>query len=158
MLKIISHNLQQTNCIGKIIGKNTEKGTVICLDGDLGAGKTTLTQSIAKGLEIDEYITSPTFNIIKEYDGRLKLFHMDVYRINDIIEMIDLGYEEYIYSDGVCIIEWSDKIKEILPENRINMRLLRGKEENERTFHIDGKGSSFEKIKKELMKYDSTSN
>mgnify|MGYP000356765787 FL=1 len=158
MLKIISHNLQETNFIGKIIGKNTEKGTVICLDGDLGAGKTTLTQSIAKGIEIDEYITSPTFNIIKEYDGRLKLFHMDVYRINDIIEMIDLGYEEYIYSDGVCIIEWSDKIKEILPENRINMRLLRGKEENERTFHIDGKGSSFEKIEKELMKYDSTSN
>lgn len=158
MLNINSHDLKDTDLIGRIIGENIEKGSILCLDGDLGAGKTTLTQSIAKGLQIDEYITSPTFNIIKEYSGRLKLFHMDVYRIEDIIEMYDLGYEEYIYSDGVCVIEWSSKIKEILPENRMNIKLLRGKDDNERVFCIKGKGRVYEKITKELNKYESFRN
>ena len=158
MLKITAHNLRDTDNIGQIIGQNLEKGAVICLDGDLGAGKTTLTQSIAKGLEIDGYITSPTFNIIKEYEGRLKLFHMDVYRINNIDEMIDLGYEEYIYSDGVSVIEWSANIKEILPQNRIDIKLLRENDENKRIFYIDSKGSLYEKIMEELSKYESIRN
>ncbi len=156
MLKITARNLKDTNDIGCIIGRNIEKGAVICLDGDLGAGKTTITQSIAKGLEINGYVTSPTFNIIKEYEGKLKLFHMDVYRINDIEEMIDLGYEEYIYSDGVCVIEWSANIKDILPQNRIDIKMLRDNgEENKRILYIDGVGRLYEKVIKELKKYDS---
>lgn len=153
MLEIISHNLEDTNKIGKIIGENINKGTIICLDGDLGAGKTTLTQSIAKGLNIDDYITSPTFNIIKEYEGRLNLYHMDVYRIEDISEMYDLGYEEFFYSEGVCVIEWSHKIKEILPNERIDIHILKGKADNDRIFKIRGSGKDFEEILEELKKW-----
>ena len=99
-------NLHDTEIVGKIIARNLFKGTVLCLDGDLGAGKTTLTQFIAKEFGVDENITSPTFTIIKEYEGKLPFYHMDVYRIESDDEMYDLGYEEYIYSDGVTIIEW----------------------------------------------------
>jgi len=95
---------------------------VLALIGDLGTGKTALTRYIAKGLGIDERITSPTFTIVKEYtEGRLPLYHFDVYRIGDVEEMDELGYEEYFYSDGVCLIEWSTLIQEIIPDNAIEI-------------------------------------
>ncbi len=97
-MKIKVNNLQDTEKIGKIISRCLEKGTVLCLDGDLGAGKTAITQFIAKEFGVKEYITSPTFNIIKEYEGRLPFYHMDVYRIESEDDMYDLGYDEYIYS------------------------------------------------------------
>lgn len=144
-------NLQDTLEIGKIIAKNLENGSVLCLDGDLGAGKTTLTQFIAAELGVREYVTSPTFTIIKEYEGRLPLYHMDVYRIESEDEMYDLGYGEYIYSDGVTIIEWSQKIKNMLPEDRINIEIQKSVEENTRILDITGKGSCYEKIARELQ-------
>jgi tRNA threonylcarbamoyladenosine biosynthesis protein TsaE len=156
-MKITVNNLKDTENVGKIIGRNLMSGTVLCLDGDLGAGKTTLTQYIAKEFGIDEYITSPTFTIIKEYEGTLPLYHMDVYRIDSEDDMYDLGYEEYIYSDGVTIIEWSHKIKNILPENRIDIEIQRI-DENSRILDISGKGPSFEKIAEELKKYENTRN
>jgi tRNA threonylcarbamoyladenosine biosynthesis protein TsaE len=156
-MKITVNNLKDTENVGKIIGRNLMRGTVLCLDGDLGAGKTTLTQYIAREFGIDEYITSPTFTIIKEYEGTLPLYHMDVYRIDSEDDMYDLGYEEYIYSDGVTIIEWSHKIKNILPENRIDIEIQRI-DENSRILDISGKGPSFEKIAEELKKYENTRN
>ncbi len=156
-MKIVVNNLQDTEKVGKIIGRNLDKGTVLCLDGDLGVGKTALTQFIAKEFGIKEYITSPTFNIIKEYEGRLPFYHMDVYRIESQDDMYDLGYDEYIYSEGVTIIEWSNKIEGILPENRININIRR-LDDSGRTLFISGKGLVYEKIAEELVDYENTCN
>ena len=106
------------------MGKNARAGDVYCLDGDLGVGKTVFTQGFAKGLGINEPINSPTFTIVQEYhDGRLPLYHFDVYRIGDITEMDEIGYEEYFYSEGVCLIEWGNLISEIMPENATYIKI-----------------------------------
>ncbi len=113
-----THNSKETYELGFNMGKSAKAGDVYCLDGDLGAGKTVFTQGFAKGLGINEPINSPTFTIVQEYhEGRLPLYHFDVYRIGDITEMDEIGYEEYFYSEGVCLIEWGNLISEIMPEN-----------------------------------------
>ena len=98
-MKITANNLKDTEKLGKIIAKCLEKGAVICLDGELGAGKTSLTQFIAKEFGVKEYMVSPTFTIIKEYDGKLPFFHIDAYRMGSEDDMYDLGFDEYIYSE-----------------------------------------------------------
>lgn len=116
-MKIESFSSKETYQMGLGMGKNCKKGEVYCLFGDLGVGKTVFTQGFAKGLEINEPISSPTFTIIQEYEeGRLPLYHFDVYRIGDVEEMEEIGYEDYFYGEGVCLIEWADLIKEILPK------------------------------------------
>ena len=113
-----THNSKETYELGFNMGKSAKAGYVYCLDGDLGVGKTVFTQGFAKGLGINEPINSPTFTIVQEYhEGRLPLYHFDVYRIGDITEMDEIGYEEYFYSEGVCLIEWGNLISEIMPEN-----------------------------------------
>lgn len=102
---------------GKYLGENAKAGEVYTLIGDLGVGKTVFTQGFAKGLNIDEYVNSPTFTILQVYeDGRMPLYHFDVYRIGDVEEMDEIGYEDYFYGDGVALIEWADLIKEIIPK------------------------------------------
>lgn len=140
MFKIISKNKEDTRKIGYELGKVLKGGEVICLTGDLGAGKTTFTQALAKGLEVDDYVTSPTFTIINEYNGRLPLYHFDVYRINDIDEMYELGFEEYFYSNGVTVIEWANIIEDILPKDRIDIEIRRTNKENEREIIIKNIG------------------
>lgn len=156
-MKIKVNNLQDTEKIGKIISRCLEKGTVLCLDGDLGAGKTAITQFIAKEFGVKEYITSPTFNIIKEYEGRLPFYHMDVYRIESEDDMYDLGYDEYIYSEGVTVIEWSENIRTILPDERIDIKIDRI-DDNKRIMTIEGRGVVYEKITEELKNYENTCN
>ena len=113
-----THNSKETYELSFNMGKSAKAGDVYCLDGDLGVGKTVFTQGFAKGLGINEPINSPTFTIVQEYhEGRLPLYHFDVYRIGDITEMDEIGYEEYFYSEGVCLIEWGNLISEIMPEN-----------------------------------------
>ena len=108
----------ETEKIGFEMGKNASAGDIYCLSGDLGVGKTVFTRGFAKGLGVeDEYITSPTFTIINEYVGRLNLYHFDVYRIGSIEEMDDTGYEDYFFGNGVCLVEWAELVKEIIPEN-----------------------------------------
>jgi len=148
-MKIIVNNLKDTEKLGRIIAKCAEKGTVICLDGELGAGKTSLARFIAKELGVKDYIVSPTFTIIKEYEGRLPFYHMDVYRIDSEDDMYDLGYDEYIYSEGVTVIEWSKLIEGILPEERIKIEIKRIND-TKREINIDGKGFIFEKLVSEL--------
>ena len=115
---------KETYELGYNTGKNARAGDVYCLDGDLGVGKTVFTQGFAKGLGINEPINSPTFTIVQEYhDGRLPLYHFDVYRIGDITEMDEIGYEEYFYSEGVCLIEWGNLISEIMPENATYIKI-----------------------------------
>lgn len=102
--------------LGERLGRKAQPGQVYCLDGDLGVGKTVFAQGFAAGLGITEPVSSPTFTIVQQYDGgRLPLYHFDVYRIGDVEEMYDLGFEDYFYGEGVCLIEWASRIKEILP-------------------------------------------
>lgn len=156
-MKIKVNNLRDTKKLGKIIAKCIEKGTVICLDGDLGVGKTSLTQFIAKEFGVKEYIVSPTFTIIKEYNGKFPFYHMDVYRIESEDDMYDLGYDEYIYSEGVTIIEWSHLIEGILPEERVNIEIIRI-DDDKREIYIEGKGVVYERLVKELKNYENTIN
>ena len=118
--------------------------------GDLGAGKTTLTKSIGKGLGVEDYITSPTFTLINEYEGRVWVYHFDVYRLENVDDLDDLGFEEYFYSNGVTIVEWGDKIEEFLPKERINIKIEKGKELDERIVNIYGEGERTRELVKEL--------
>ena len=111
---------------GKQLGEKAEPGTLICLDGDLGTGKTVIAKGIAAGLGVKEPVSSPTFTVIKEYtEGRLPFYHFDVYRIEDPLEMDEIGYEDYFYGNGVTVIEWSDMIKELIPEKAMKIRLVK---------------------------------
>jgi len=137
MRKVI-HNESDTKNFGAELAGKLKPGDIIALIGDLGTGKTTLTKSIAEGLGITEMITSPTFTIVQEYpDGRLPLYHFDVYRICDLEEMYELGYEEYFFGKGVCVIEWADLIEELIPEDSIVIRIEYGENEDERIYHIE---------------------
>lgn len=111
-----SNSADETFAFGKKLGEAAKPGDIICLDGDLGVGKTVFTQGFAAGLNIDDYVNSPTFTIVKEYEGRLPLYHFDVYRIGDSSEMEEIGYEDYFYGKGVTIIEWPELIPDIIPE------------------------------------------
>ena len=115
---------EETFEVGRKLGAQAEAGQVYCLNGDLGVGKTVFTQGFADGLGIGEPVNSPTFTIVQQYDdGRLPLYHFDVYRIGDIGEMDEIGYEDCFYGEGVCLIEWSDLIREILPEQSVEIRI-----------------------------------
>ena len=113
---IESFSPEDTLELGRRMGREAQPGEVYTLIGDLGVGKTVFTQGIADGLEIDESICSPTFTIVQVYeDGRMPFYHFDVYRIGDIEEMDEIGYEDYFYGEGLCMIEWANLIEEILP-------------------------------------------
>ena len=115
---INSNSPEETFELGVQIGKNASPGEVYALLGDLGVGKTVLIQGVAKGLGINGPVNSPTFTIVQVYDeGRLPFYHFDVYRIGDVEEMDEIGYEDYVYGDGVCLIEWANLISDILPEH-----------------------------------------
>ena len=118
------NSLADTEALGLALGRRAEPGDIITLAGDLGAGKTTLVQFIGRGLEVPArcYITSPTFSLMHEYPGRLPLYHMDLYRLGPE-EIIELGFEEYIYGEGLTVIEWPDRLAEIMPENRLHIEL-----------------------------------
>lgn len=115
---IESYSPEETSALGRELGAKAKPGEVYTLIGDLGVGKTVLTQGIADGLGITEPICSPTFTIVQVYEeGRLPFYHFDVYRIGDIEEMDEIGYEDYFYGDGLCMIEWANLIEEILPDS-----------------------------------------
>ena len=115
--KLETNSAKETFEIGKRIGESAAPGMVYTLIGDLGVGKTVLTQGVAAGLGISGPVSSPTFTILQVYDeGRIPFYHFDVYRIGDSEEMYEIGYEEYIYGDGVCLIEWAELIEDILPD------------------------------------------
>ena len=121
---IETKSAEETFQLGVEIGKKAVKGQVFTLVGDLGVGKTVFTQGLAKGLDIEDSISSPTFTIVQVYDeGRVPFYHFDVYRIGDISEMDEIGFEDYIYGDGVCLIEWANLIEEILPGERVEITI-----------------------------------
>lgn len=111
---------EETYELGRQLGEEAEPGTIYCLEGDLGVGKTVFTQGFAKGLGVHETVNSPTFTILQQYeDGRMPLYHFDVYRIGDVEEMDEIGYEDCFYGEGVCLIEWPSLIREILPTKAV---------------------------------------
>ncbi|MDF2531524.1 MAG: putative hydrolase [Clostridia bacterium] len=153
MLKIISKSAEHTYKLGTGLGKALQQGDIICLTGDLGAGKTAFTKGIGAGLDIQEFITSPTYTIINEYNGRIPLFHFDVYRLEGVEEMYELGYEEYFFGDGAVVIEWADIVKDIIPQERLWITILRGKEEDTREIIFDASGERYQNVIKELEQY-----
>ena len=118
-------DLRSTQALGRYLGKTARPGEVITLAGTLGAGKTTLTQAIGQGLQVPEscYITSPTFSLLHEYPGRLPLYHLDLYRLSDEMEIEDLGLLEYLYGTGLSVIEWPDRLGSLMPEKRLHIEL-----------------------------------
>lgn len=115
---------QETYELGRCLGQKASQGQIFCLDGDLGVGKTIFAQGFAAGLGITEPVNSPTFTILQQYEeGRLPLYHFDVYRISDVSEMDEIGYEDCFYGDGVCLVEWSQLVTEILPDQVIRVRI-----------------------------------
>ena len=117
-----SYSFEETFELGKRIGKESKAGSVYTLVGDLGVGKTVFTQGVAAGLGIEEPVNSPTFTIVQVYDeGRLPFYHFDVYRIGDSEEMYEVGFEEYVYGDGVSLIEWANLIEDILPDHYVSV-------------------------------------
>jgi tRNA threonylcarbamoyladenosine biosynthesis protein TsaE len=120
------NNLDDTEKLGRLLGRLAAPGDVICLDGDLGAGKTALSQAIARGLEVPDkcYVTSPSFALLHEYQGRIPLYHMDFYRLQDGSEVQDLGLDEYFYLEGLTVIEWSTRAVEVLPAERLTLEIV----------------------------------
>lgn len=119
----ITNSEAETLDVARFIGKSLGAGTVVALTGELGAGKTVFAQGIAESLEVREQITSPTFTLINEYRGRLPLFHMDLYRLDSTGEIEDIGIVDYLYGDGVCVIEWAEKLGELMPESAVAVSL-----------------------------------
>lgn len=117
-----THTPEETFELGRSLGEKAVAGQIYCLDGDLGTGKTVFTQGFAAGLGIEEPVNSPTFTIVQQYDGgRLPMYHFDVYRIGDVEEMEEIGYEDCFYGEGVCLIEWSLLIRELLPRTAVRV-------------------------------------
>lgn len=127
VISIVSGASEETRAVGAILGQQSQQGDIIALMGDLGTGKTTLTQGMARGLSVPEeyYVTSPTFTLINEYPGRLPLYHFDVYRLAGAGELEEMGYEEYFYGRGVVVIEWAEKLVDILPEGALRIHFTR---------------------------------
>lgn len=136
MLTFTTHSSDETIELGEKIGKLLKKGDVIAMQGTLAAGKTTITKGIAKALEINDTITSPTFCLISEYYGKMPLYHMDVYRLEGSDDFINLGTDDMIYGDGVSIIEWSEKIMDELPSKTILLRIT-PQDDGSRIIEID---------------------
>ncbi|MFV0466993.1 MAG: tRNA (adenosine(37)-N6)-threonylcarbamoyltransferase complex ATPase subunit type 1 TsaE [Lachnospiraceae bacterium] len=132
-----TNSAQETRELGITLGQQAKQGDVFTLNGDLGVGKTILTKGVAEGLGITETVSSPTFTIVQVYDsGRLPFYHFDVYRISDPEEMVEIGYEDYIYGEGVSMIEWACLIEDVLPKHRYDIRMEKNME----------RGSDFRRI------------
>ena len=121
---MLTKNLNHTIKLGKQFAKKLKKGDVVALTGNLGSGKTSLTQGIARGLGVKGYIRSPSFKLINEYKGAVPVFHFDLYRVNNIFDIENLGYRDYFYNNGVTIIEWAEKAKAILPDEYWQVNLF----------------------------------
>ena len=129
-----------TRVFGMQLAEELRPGSIVALTGDLGTGKTALTKAVAEGLGVTELITSPTFTIVQEYhSGRLPLYHFDVYRVGEPEEMYEIGYEEYFFGDGVCIVEWADLIGELIPVGSVMIRIEYGGEETQRVYYVGRK-------------------
>ena len=146
--EFITHSPEETMGLAAALAEKLQEKDVITLEGDLGAGKTTFTKGLAKGLGIQRNVNSPTFTIIKEYKGRLPLYHMDVYRLEDTFE--DLGFDEYFEGDGVTVVEWAHLIEDQLPPELLKVYIYR-LDESKRKIVLEPVGSRYEQLCKEII-------
>lgn len=144
-VEFVSRSPEDTQLLGEMLGKLTQLRDVLLLEGNLGVGKTCFTQGIAWGLEIEGYISSPSFVLLKEYKGRLPLYHVDLYRIGNTEEVIGLGLDDYLYRDGVCVIEWAEKGLSVLPAEHLLVRLYH-LSDNERRIVFEPQGERYEDL------------
>ncbi|CCO08081.1 tRNA (adenosine(37)-N6)-threonylcarbamoyltransferase complex ATPase subunit type 1 TsaE [Desulforamulus hydrothermalis] len=150
---VVSRSPAETRQLGQKMAGLLQAGDIICLNGDLGAGKTAFSQGVAEGLGVKGPVTSPTFTLINEYEGRLPLYHFDVYRLGGPADLEDLGYEEYFYGQGVCLIEWARRVADLLPGQRLDICLTREEGvEAVRRIYFRPKGERYQQLLEELMK------
>ena len=147
-LKKYTNCVEETQALGKKIGENAKENMVIIFEGDLGAGKTTLTQGIALGLGIEKKVTSPTFTILKIYEGRLKLYHIDAYRLEGIVQ--DLGFEELLEDDGLTVIEWAEYVPHLVPDEHLLIQ-IHFIEDDKREFIFQAFGKQYEELLEEIQ-------
>ncbi len=148
-LKLISHSPEETRDLGVHLGKLAQPGDIYLLSGNLGAGKTCLTQGIAQGLGSQDQALSPTFVLMRELAGRMPLYHIDLYRLDHIEEIADLGLDDYLYGQGVCVIEWAEKGLSILPAEHLLVK-IDYLTDNERSFEFTARGKRYEKLMDQL--------
>lgn len=138
-MQFVSHSTQETEQFGEEVAKSLRGGDVLAFTGSLGMGKTAFTRGLARGLGCRGRVTSPTFTIVNEYDGKTPLFHFDMYRLGSSDELFDIGWDDYLVRGGVCAVEWSERVSDALPEDTIYVDIARGEEdENMRTITVTG--------------------
>ena len=137
--RFITNGPEETEALGARLARALEPGAVVAFTGDLGAGKTAFVRGLARGLGVQDRVTSPTFTIVNEYEGgRLPLFHFDLYRLGSADELFDIGWEDYLARGGVCAVEWSERMEELLEPGTIRVDLRRGEDESRRVITVEG--------------------
>jgi tRNA threonylcarbamoyladenosine biosynthesis protein TsaE len=146
-----SQSPDQTQLLGSYLGKLARKADVLLLTGELGTGKTCLVQGIARGLNVEEYAFSPSFVILRQYHGRLPLYHIDLYRLDSLDEIVGLGLEDYFYGDGVCVIEWAEKAQQLVPPDNLllSMKYVAASP-RQRSIRLKPQGERYNQLLKEL--------
>lgn len=137
-MEYLSHSPEETEHIGEMLGRRLRPGTVVAYRGGLGMGKTAFTRGLARGLGCAGRVTSPTFTIVNEYDGATPLFHFDMYRLGSSDELFDIGWEDYLTRDGVCAVEWSERVNDAMPADTLWVDIARGTDESDRIITITG--------------------
>ena len=150
-IKLHTAGPEQTQQLGAIIGEHARAGDVYLLSGPLGAGKTCLTQGLARGLGVEGYVRSPTFVLMTRHQGRLTLHHVDLYRISGPAEAWDLGLDEQIFGDGVCVIEWAERAEEVLSEDALWLEFAYGDEEDSRDIVVETDSARYDALLNELL-------
>ena len=137
--RFITNSSEETEALGARLARALEPGAVVAFTGDLGAGKTAFVRGLARGLGVQDRVTSPTFTVVNEYEGgRLPLFHFDLYRLGSADELFDIGWEDYLARGGVCAVEWSERMEELLEPGTIRVDLRRGEDEDRRVITVEG--------------------
>ena len=151
-LQVVSRSAEDTQNLGRAIGQRAQAGDIYLLHGPLGAGKTCLTQGIAWGLDVTGHARSPTFVLMNVYRGRLEMYHLDLYRVSGSSEAWDLGLEEQLFGDGICVVEWADRAEDLFPEDSLRIFLEYAGEENDRAISIETDGERFRPLLEELAR------
>jgi tRNA threonylcarbamoyladenosine biosynthesis protein TsaE len=150
MLTMTTQSADETMKLGKALARHLKPGAIVCLHGELGSGKTTLVKGIAEGLKLkQQMVNSPTFVLMNIYEGKLPLYHFDFYRLQNIKEIEQIGYEEFLYGKGICVIEWADKLKELYPKEYLKIELSHVAA-NERRLSLTPQGNGYEKALRAL--------
>jgi len=149
-MKIVTHSPEETQALGRTLGKTVQPGDLVLLCGDLGSGKTCLVKGIAQGLDIQDTVRSPTFVLVATHPGRLTLHHIDLYRLDDLREADDLGMDEYLEGNGICVVEWADKAMPLFPQEYLLVE-MKYQDEQQRLLRLTSHGKRYAKLLKQVQ-------